>query len=269
MEPPPPPEQVLQALQSLYSAADREERKAANLFLVRLSERAASLPWDLIWSLLGASAAEAQFCGAQLLLEKMQRTWDSLAVADRRAVGEFLLQEVLHGYGHHFACDFKSHELHRQRTSLVSRRLCRSLSMFCLYDQPDGVLGVFDAITASLAQRLTTGEPIALLIDFLYSLPMLSHTQEVTPERRRKASAFVGQKSLIAINALLVVLRAAAAANRDDQGAVVLQALTSWFSEEAAGAYIWSAFSNEPTSPITEALQWLSRPAILAKEVRR
>jgi hypothetical protein len=98
MEQPPPAEQVLQALQALYAASDAQERKAANLFLVRLSERAASLPWELLWSLLAARAPEAQFCGAQLLIEKLQRTWDNVPAVDRRAVGEFLLQEVLHGY---------------------------------------------------------------------------------------------------------------------------------------------------------------------------
>ena len=79
--------------------------------------------------------------------------------------------------------------------------------------------------------------------------------------------SFVANKALMAISALLVVLRAAAAANREDQGAVVLQALTSWFSVESAGAMLWASFTTDgPRSAVSEALQWLTRPAILAKE---
>lgn len=149
----------------------------------------------------------------------------------------------------------------------MSRRLTRSLCVFCLYDQPDPVLNTFDAVIASLTQRLTTGESIALLVDFLYSLPMVATTHEFPVERRRRALSFVATRALTAINSLLVVLRAAAAANREDQGAVVLQALTSWFSIEAAGAFLWSSFTTEgPRSAVGEALQWLARPAILAKE---
>lgn len=100
-EQPPPLDQVLHALQALYTATDREERKAANLFLVRLSERSGSLPWELLWNLLAARQPEAQYCGAQLLIEKLQKTWDTVTAGDRRAVGEFLLQEALHGYATH------------------------------------------------------------------------------------------------------------------------------------------------------------------------
>lgn len=96
-EPPPQPDQVLRALQTLYTGTG-EERKVANLFLVRLTERAASVPWDLLWSLLRSNQPEGQFCGAQLLIEKLQRTWDLVPTTDRRAVGQFLLQEVLQGY---------------------------------------------------------------------------------------------------------------------------------------------------------------------------
>jgi hypothetical protein len=142
------------------------------------------------------------------------------------------------------------------------------LCIFSLYDQPDSVLNAFDVIIATLNQRLTTGEPIALLIEFLYAMPLLSHTPEIPPDKRRRAIALVAHKALTAINSLLIVLRAAAAANREDQGAVVLQALTSWFTEEATGAFLWSSFTTDPHSAVSEALQWLTRPAILAKEVR-
>lgn len=149
----------------------------------------------------------------------------------------------------------------------MSRCLTRSLCIYCLYDLPDPLLGSFDAILNALAHRLTTGESISYLLDFLTMLPLFATTAEFPIERRRRAISFVATRSLNAIEALLVVLRAAGAANREDQGAIVLKALASWFSVEAAGNFLWTSYAAaDPGSAVSEALQWLARPAILAKE---